>query len=163
MINVNAILQALNARGADYLLIGGMNFALNHEPVLTFDVDVWVRDDPANLHALNAALGDLGAEWGPTEATWRAVPPDAAWLERQAIFCLTTRQGALDVMRSVKGLEGRYAECRAAARPRRTGANTAYLSLSDAHMLDCQLALEEHERKPARIATLRAALQRPAT
>lgn len=159
MPNVNVILRVMNARRVDYLLIGGMNFALNHEPVLTFDVDLWVRDDPDNLRAVNAALRDLEAGWGPTEATWGPVPADPGWLARQAVFCLTTAHGALDIMRSVKGLEDRYAECRAAARPGVTAAGTPYPSLNDEHMLDCQLALAEHERKPGRIATLRAALQ----
>jgi hypothetical protein len=38
-MNVDEILGELGAAGVDYLLIGGMNFLLRHEPELTFDVD----------------------------------------------------------------------------------------------------------------------------
>jgi len=43
-MNVDAILDSLNAQGVDYILIGGMNFLLRHVPELTFDVDIWVND-----------------------------------------------------------------------------------------------------------------------
>jgi hypothetical protein len=55
-MNVDEILQSLNSEQVDYLLIGGMNFLLRHEPELTFDVDIWVQDQPANLGRLNRAF-----------------------------------------------------------------------------------------------------------
>ena len=154
------MLQALNTDQVDYLLIGGMNFLLRHEPELTFDVDIWVADNDANLPRLNRALRSLGAAWGPTEAAWAPVPEDSAWLRQQSVFCLTTDHGALDVFREVLGLEGRYAECRASGVRSQTASGVAYVGLSDAHMLACQEALPEEQRKPRRLASLRAALQR---
>src|SRR5215471_1063483 len=112
-MNVDEILQALNTEAVDYLLIGGMNFLIQHLPELTFDVDVWVRDDQANLICLNRSLRRLGAEWGRTEADWAAVSDDWHWLQTQTVFCLTTPHGALDIFREVHGLEGRYRECKA--------------------------------------------------
>lgn len=157
-VNVDQILQTLNRHGVDYLLIGGMNFLLRHKPVLTYDVDVWVRDSAPNLHRLNRALIELGAEWGPTEKDWKRVPSNSAWLRRQGAFCLTTPQGALDVFREVRGLDGRYSECKARARRERTETSIPYLGLSDRHMLECQLALPESEQNGERIKHLRRAL-----
>jgi hypothetical protein len=158
-MNVDEILRALNHEQVDYLLIGGMNFLLRHLPELTYDVDVWVRDDAANLERVNRALQKLGAEWGATETEWRSVPDDWRWMQRQACFCMTTKHGALDVFRDVRGLEGRFAECRAAAVPSRTQKEVPYLALADEHMLACQEALPENERKPKRVETLRRAIE----
>jgi hypothetical protein len=157
-VNVDEILAALNRRGVDYVLIGGMNFLLRHKPVLTFDVDVWVADHDANLTALNLALGDLGAAWGRTEQAWGPVGADPAWLRQQDCFCLTTRHGAVDVFREVLGLEGRYAECKASAVRSQTASGVPYPGLSDPHMLECQLALEPGKRSQDRITTLRLAI-----
>ncbi|HMP89874.1 MAG TPA: hypothetical protein PJ991_06720 [Kiritimatiellia bacterium] len=48
MINVDRILDTLNRREVEYILIGGMNFLLRHKPVLTFDVDIWINDNESN-------------------------------------------------------------------------------------------------------------------
>ena len=159
-MNVDEILSALATEQVDYLLIGGMNFLLRHAPELTFDVDVWVWDDAANLNRLNRALKRLEAAWGPTEKEWAAVPEDWHWLRRQACFCLTTRHGALDVFREVRGLEGRYAECKAAGLSSRTATGVAFLGLSDEDMLVSQEALPPVERKPRRIELLREAIRK---
>ena len=159
-MNVDEILQALNGEQVDYLLIGGMNFLLRHLPELTYDVDIWVRNDAANLERLNRALRRLGAEWGRTEAEWHPVPEDWRWLEGQSLFCLTTRHGALDVFRDVRGLEGRYAECRDRRVPSATGTGVKFIALSDEDMLACQEALPPGERKLRRMDVLREAIRR---
>jgi len=157
-MNVDRILQALNKAEVDYLLIGGMNFLLNHKPELTFDVDVWVEDREENLNRLNHALQDLDAAWGATEDAWAPVPPDPSWLKTQSLFCLSSSSGALDIFRQVLGMEDRYDECREAAPIKTTGSGIAYRSLSDRHMLECQLALPAEEQKASRIQVLRRAL-----
>jgi hypothetical protein len=103
-------------------------------------------------------LRALRAEWGSTESNWKPVPEDPAWLARQGVFCLTTDAGALDIFREVRGLEGRYEECRAAAVRGQTSTGVPYLGLSDEHMLATQLALDEKDRKHNRVAVLRRAL-----
>ncbi|MBI2928983.1 MAG: hypothetical protein HYY24_25240 [Verrucomicrobia bacterium] len=160
---MDEILQALNDAKVDYLLIGGMNFLLRHLPELTFDVDIWVRDDAANLEQLNCALRRLGAEWGRTEAEWRPVPDDWRWLQGQGLFCLTTRHGALDVFRDVRGLEGRFAECRARGLSSTTGTGVRFIGLCDEDMLACQEALPPAERKIRRMEILREAIRRAKT
>ena len=157
-MNVDEILKALNGEGVEYVLIGGMNFLLRHQPELTFDVDVWVADIPANLETLNRALRKLGAAWGPDEHQWTAVSGDWRWLQKQSVFCLTTDHGALDIFRDVRGLEGLYKECRRGALEAKTGSGVPFISLSDEHMLACQEALSAGERKEKRMETLRRAI-----
>jgi hypothetical protein len=159
-MNVDEILKALSDEQVDYLLIGGMNFLIRHRPELTFDVDIWVRDDSDNLRKLNRVLRQLGAEWGRTEAEWAPVPESWHWLESQGVFCLTTQHGALDVFRDVRGLEGRYAECRARAIPSRTAVGIAFRGLADEDMLACQEALPPGERKLRRMEVLREAIRK---
>ncbi len=161
-MNVDAILATLHEDRVEYLLIGGMNFLLRHAPELTFDVDIWVRDQPANLAALNRALRKLEAAWGPTETAWAPVPEDWRWLQRQACYCLTTSQGALDVFREVLGLEGRFEACRTAGLASATAAGVPFIGLNDRDMLRCQEALPPDQRKPRRIELLRAVLRRGA-
>lgn len=154
-MNVDRILMEFNNAEADYILIGGMNFLLRHLPELTFDVDLWVADSQDNRQRVNRALRALNAEWGSTDANWKPVPDDGNWLLRQTVFCLTTDSGAVDIFREVRGLEGRYAECRNDSIPSQTGAGVPFRGLSDAHMLETQMALEEKDRKQNRIAVLR--------
>jgi hypothetical protein len=157
-VDVDHILQTLASQKVDYILIGGMNFLLNHRPELTFDVDLWIEDSESNLARINSALRELGAEWGRTETQWRPVSTDSRWLKQQSVFCVTSPFGAVDIFREVRGLEGQYAECKGRALQRTTGTGVAYTSLSDRDMLACQLALPEAERKPGRVETLLRAI-----
>jgi hypothetical protein len=157
-MNIDKMLQSLNASETDFLVIGGVNFMFRHSPELTFDLDIWVRDNDNNLVRLNTALRELGAEWGQTDETWGPVPESARWLKSQGVYCLITREGALDVFREVRGLEGQYDQCAKAAYDARTKGGLLYRGLSDEHMLQTQLVLPPGEQKPARIAALRKAL-----
>lgn len=159
-MNVDEILKALNDEGVDYLLIGGMNFLIRHLPELTFDVDIWVRDDEENLARVNLALRRLGAEWGRTEAEWAPVPDHWHWLQSQSVFCLTTPQGALDVFREVRGLEGSYATCKSRGVSTQTAMGVSFTGLSDEDMLVCQEALPVEERKQKRMEVLKEAIRR---
>ena len=133
-MNVDEILRTLNQEQVDYLLIGGMNFLLRHLPELTWDVDIWVKDDAENLARLNRALGLLGAAWGRTESEWKPVAADSRWLGTQEVFCLTTAQGALDVFREVRGLEGRYLDCQGRGiRTQTAGGHPVYRAFGRGH------------------------------
>jgi hypothetical protein len=150
-MNPGHILAIFGKRRVDCLLIGGMNFLLRHRPVSTFDVDLWVRDEMANLERVNAALIELGAEWGPTERAWAPVPKNAEWLVRSPVYCLTSPAGAIDIFRSVKGLES-YEGCWERSILAHTAEGIPYRGLSDSDMLACQLALPENERRLDRVA-----------
>ena len=157
-MNVDRILELLNAHDVDYLLIGGVNYLLRHGPILTYDVDVWIEDSPPNLRRCEQALGAMNAEWGPSLEDWQPVAQRSpGWLERQTVFCLTSREGAIDVFRTVKGLES-WTECRRRAFPGRTSGGVPYLGLADEDMLRSQLALAEPERSEERIRGLKKAL-----
>ena len=158
-MNVDQILRTLNESQVDYLLIGGMNFLIRHLPELTFDVDIWVRDDEENLSRLNHGLRQLGAEWGRTEAEWTRVPDDWRWLQSQGVFCLTTTQGALDIFRDVRGLQGQYLKCKQRGLLTQTAAGVFFTGLSDQDMLTCQEALPLEERKQRRMEVLRRAIE----
>ena len=157
-MNIDQILSVFEKHSVDYLLIGGVNFLLNHVPEMTYDVDLWVQDHDQNLQKTNAALKELQAEWGPTENDWRPVHPEHDWLRRQPVFCLTSPHGAIDIFRAVKGLEGKYDECKKRALRRTTATGIGYTSLSDEDMLQCQLALPEAARKLGRVEALKRSI-----
>ncbi|NJK90881.1 MAG: hypothetical protein HC904_03005 [Blastochloris sp.] len=129
-MNVDRILQEFHNASVDCLLIGGMNFLLNHEPELTYDVDLWVRDEISNLSRVAQALVALEARWGTSEDTWGPVSLQAEWLQRQVVFCLTSPHGAIDIFRRVRGLEDSYARCHEQAHLQTTAGGVPYLSLS---------------------------------
>jgi hypothetical protein len=157
---IDHILQVLNDCRVQYILIGGVNFLLHHEPVATFDVDFWIEDSDENRARCHAALVALGASWGPDDVQWRDVDDlPADWLARQGVFCLISRHGSIDLFRTVKGL-GSWSDSRQRARTGSTAKGTPYVGLSDEDMLRCQLALSEEERKLDRVRVLKAALQR---
>jgi len=163
LMNIDGILETLHRHEVAGILIGGVNFLLRHQPVLTYDVDVWIEDTPENLRRCEEALAELDAAWGRTEKDWAPVASKSAgWLSRQGVFCLTTPHGAIDIFRSVEGLAP-WAECRARAVADKTSAGTPYVGLSDQDMLACQLALPETQRKQDRIRVLQDALQREKT
>jgi hypothetical protein len=158
-VNVDGILEAFDRRQVRAILIGGMNFLLRHQPVLTFDVDLWVADSEENLGRVAEALRDIEARWGRTDTTWGQIPEGFAWLRGQSVFCLTSRLGAIDIFREVAGLEGQWAACHTRATNERTATGIPYVSLSDRDMLACQMALPEGERRADRVRYLERLLQ----
>ncbi|HYF48005.1 MAG TPA: hypothetical protein VEJ63_01265 [Planctomycetota bacterium] len=159
MLKIDEILQTLNDYGVDYILIGGVNFLINHEMINTQDVDVWIADDEENHKKLLAALRKMGAAWGPTEREWKPVAENTNWIKKQPVLCLTTDLGALDVFRFVKGLDD-YQASKQRAALKHTAAGVKFLSLSDEDMLRCQEVLDPREQKLDRMRTLREAIVR---
>lgn len=157
-MNVETVMKAFNSASVKYLLIGGVNYLLRHEPVLTFDIDLWIEDSPENRKRCEHALAALGSEWGADEKTWRPVKGMAAgWLDRQQVFCLTSPHGAIDIFRRVNGLDD-WRSAWARGTDETTTAGVAFRSLSDADMLACQMALPEKDRKHERVERLRGIL-----
>jgi hypothetical protein len=157
-VRIDEILRELNDHGCQYLLIGGMNFMLRHEPKLTFDVDVWIEDSQENRRRCEAALIALQAEWGPTDDTWGPVANlPTGWLDQQHVYATLTAFGALDIFRSVQGLDD-WQVCWARGFDGLTKENTPYRGLSDEDMLQCQLALAAHQQRKERMQTLRTAI-----
>ena len=158
-MNVDRILDTMNRHQVAYVLIGGMNFLLRHAPVLTLDIDLWVEDAPENLRRCEAALAELDAQWGASDDDWGPVSAKRpGWLERQAVFCLTSPDGPIDIFRRVAGLDDWRSSFQNALREQ-TVSRVSYWGLSDEDMLQCQLALEEGHRKLDRIAALEKAIR----
>ncbi len=158
-MNADRILATMNQFSVAYLLIGGVNFMLRHQPMLTFDVDLWIEDSDENQARCEQALASLDAEWGETDATWEAVAKKpAGWLTRQAVFCLHSPHGAIDIFRRVHGLADWQSSFQRSV-AEATSSGVGYHGISDGDMLQCQLALDASAQKASRIQTLQAKLQ----
>lgn len=159
-MDVEHILRTLNSHGVEYILVGGMNFLLNHTGPLSYELGLFINDTTPNRIELNFALQELGCEWGPGSDHWKAVPGDPQWLERQPVYCLTSPHGAIDIFRAVKGLEDGFDACKARAELRSMQDGEMYYSLSDEDMLRSQLALPETEIHKDRIETLKKSIEK---
>lgn len=58
------LFAALNAAGAEYLLVGGYALAVHAAPRFTKDLDVWVNPTPENAARVHEALRRFGAPLG---------------------------------------------------------------------------------------------------
>lgn len=54
------LLECLNSRGVEYLIVGGYAIAFHGAPRFTGDIDIYVRPDPDNGQRIVAALTDFG-------------------------------------------------------------------------------------------------------
>jgi len=54
------LLACLNARGVDYMVVGGYALAFHGAPRFTGDLDVWVKPEGDNARRVLAALTDFG-------------------------------------------------------------------------------------------------------
>lgn len=157
-MNIDHILTVMNQCQVAYLLIGGVNFLLRHQPVLTYDIDLWIEDTPDNLARCERALAQLQAQWGAAMDDWGPVAQrPSGWLSQQPLFCLASPFGAIDIFRTVAGLDD-WQQCKRRAVEGVTGGGVPYRGLCDADMLRCQLALPADEQNLQRIAILRQAL-----
>ena len=59
--DIREILQAFNAHGVRYLVVGGFAFGAYSEPRTTKDIDLWIRTDAEDAKAVLAALAEFGA------------------------------------------------------------------------------------------------------
>ena len=160
-MNVDRILATFNQFQVAYLLIGGMNYLLRHQPqIMTFDVDLWIEDAAENRTRCEQALAALDAEWGRTNADWGPVAAKpAGWLDQQALFSLNSPHGAIDVFRTIRGLADWQTSFQSAV-VERTSGGIEYHGISDADMLRCQLALDAGDQKVSRVRALQAAIQK---
>jgi hypothetical protein len=159
-MNVGQIFSTMNRHDVRYLLIGGMNFALRHQPLTTFDVDLWIEDSAENRRRCELAMAELQATWGPSDESWQLVgqlPP--GWLDTQEVYCTLSPAAAIDIFRNVAGLPD-WQTCSERAVESQTTKGIRYLALCDQDMLECQLVLPEGQRNQTRIAALRAAISR---
>jgi len=55
------LLRAFNEKQAEYLIVGGYAVMKYTEPRFTKDLDVWIRNSPANAARVYEALAEFGA------------------------------------------------------------------------------------------------------
>lgn len=154
-MNIDHILQTFNQHGVQYLLLGGVNFLLKHQPILTYDVDLWIEPSAANRRCCESALASLDAQWGPTDETWQPVANlPKGWLaDTQAVYCLASSAGAIDIFIRVQGMGDWHTAAGRADKIYSSGGSYCD-GLSDRDMLECQLALEPQQRRQSRIEFL---------
>ena len=76
------LLELLNSRGAEYLIVGGYALALHGAPRYTGDLDVYVKPDPENASKIMEVLDVLrryhglriGATYGEAFYSEEALP-----------------------------------------------------------------------------------------
>jgi hypothetical protein len=161
-MNPERILNVFNRHGVKYLIIGGMNIFLRHQPQSTFDIDLWIEDSMENLARCHKALVELEAQWGREEKDWEPVSKKTeTWLNQQQVFCIYSPAGAIDIFRSVTGLVS-WEECNNRAIVGKTKNGILFSALGDKDMLKCQLALPENQQKKDRIRILKESIKQNA-
>jgi len=97
------LLEALDAAGVSFVIIGGVAATIHGSARLTTDLDIVYDRSPGNLQRLVAALK-------PLEPYLRGAPPslpftfDAETLRKGLNFTLTTTAGPIDLLGEVSGV-----------------------------------------------------------
>jgi hypothetical protein len=103
-------LEALDARGVRFVVIGGVAAIAQGYPLTTHDLDVTPARDPENLELLTEALRDLGVRLRVSRGPAVEFPLDASFLGASSSWTLETRDGQeLDVVFEPAGTTG-YAD-----------------------------------------------------
>lgn len=92
----SALLQAFNAAGVEYLLIGGRAYSFHDQPRYTKDYDLWIRSTPENAARAFAALARFGA---PLEGV---TAEDL--IDPESFFAMGIPPNRIDVLNSIDGI-----------------------------------------------------------
>jgi hypothetical protein len=90
------LFAALNAEGADYLLVSGYAMAVHDEPRFTKDLDVWVNSSASNPSRVHAALGRFGASLGELTMEDLATPG--------IVFQIGVQPNRIDLLTAIDGV-----------------------------------------------------------
>jgi hypothetical protein len=90
------LLHALNAEGAEYLIVGAYAFAFHGRPRATKDVDIFVGSDPANAQKVWNALRAFGAPLDDLRLTDLASPG--------TFFIMGRPPNQIDIITSIDGV-----------------------------------------------------------
>lgn len=94
-------LSVLNARGVEYLLIGGYAVGYHGQPRATQDMDIWIAMSPDNAERITAALREFGFD-----------VPDLApglFLKERNIIRLGVPPVRIEIAMAISGLQ--FDEC----------------------------------------------------
>jgi hypothetical protein len=150
---------AMNRNCVSFLLVGGLNYFLAHNPVTTQDIDLLIQDTPENRTACEIALNELGAQWGKGDDDWGPVnAKHCGWLWGQSVFCLLTKFGPVDIFLSLPGISS-YTDALLRSKSFRLDDEVQVQLISAGDLLACQTALPEIYQKKERIQFLRGVLK----
>ena len=115
-------LQCLNARGVEFLVIGGHAVAFYGYPRATADLDVWIAVNPTNASLLTAALQDFG--FGVPELS------SELFLKKDRIIRMGVAPNRIEIQTGIDGVD--FSDCY----PRRVtaqldGVPVSFISLKD--------------------------------
>jgi hypothetical protein len=102
---LRALLQRLNERGLDFVVVGGVAVILQASPRFTKDLDICYAPGQENLDRLATVLLELGARLRGVDEDVPFVP-DARTLRQTRILTLTTADGGLDLLVDPDGSPG---------------------------------------------------------
>ena len=101
------LLLALNANGANFLVVGALAVGFYHAPRATADFDIWVGASPENAPKVFRALAEFGAPLGDLSVEELAAP--------DLVFMIGVVPLRIDILTTIDGVEFD------AAWPRRVG------------------------------------------
>ncbi len=90
------LFAALNAAGAEYLLVGGYALAIHAAPRFTRDLDVWVNATRENAGRVHDALQRFGAPLGELSVEDLATP--------DIVFQIGVPPNRIDVLTTIDGV-----------------------------------------------------------
>lgn len=101
------MLEALEAEGVAYVVIGGTAAAINGARHVTFDLDITPDRDPANLDRVAAALRRMNASvYGLPAAAADSFQLDGKTLAAGSTWKFVTDHGELDIALDPDGTRG---------------------------------------------------------
>jgi hypothetical protein len=104
-LDAPGILEALDAAGVRYIVIGGVAAVIQGSPSLTGDLDICYARDRTNLEALATVLTGLGAQLRGADPGL-AFRLDARTLAAGDSFTFVTKLGDFDVLGTPSGTQG---------------------------------------------------------
>jgi hypothetical protein len=91
------LLAALNAEGAEYLVVGGHAVAFHAVPRFTKDLDIWLRCNIENAERVMRALSEFGAPLAGVAAKDFATP--------DMVFMMGVPPNRIDLLTSIDGVD----------------------------------------------------------
>jgi hypothetical protein len=88
---------ALNAAGAEFLIVGGYALAVHGAPRFTKDLDIWVRANDLNAQRVWAALDSFGAPLGDLQLADLSAPG--------IIFQMGVPPNRIDIITGIDGVD----------------------------------------------------------
>ena len=91
------LLEAFNAHGVEYLVVGGHAVSVHGTPRATKDLDLWIDGQPKNGEAVFRALASFGAPLGEISVSDFSGDPNT-------VFQIGVPPHRVDIMQSISGL-----------------------------------------------------------